>query len=333
VMNDITAPTVTITMPTATLAGAGVAYLEFSEAVTGITIAASGDGTAGAPALQTGSLTRFSVPVSATATGTLTLTVSAATDLAGNDLAGPVAASVVTDVNTLAPLVITTSAGTRTAAALIPVTFTFTADATEFIATDVTVSNGSRGDLTAAGGGRYTMPVNASNNGPVIIRVAQAACQVGGVNNGAAQLIVIFDQQAAAPVITLDPRSGSPGMVMTVTLTYPEPMSGLTADDLGITGGTASNFASSASGTVFTFTVTCDPRPSYEATLAITAGQYQDGLGNQNAAVSATLYRGRGGSSGNGFFDTSSSGCGFGIGVFLLLIACLPLSARRRLRG
>lgn len=329
IFNDAIAPTVVISMPPAPLAGDAVAYLDFSEPVTGVTVSASGSGTAGGATAQTGSSTRFSVPLTATSTGTLTLTVTAANDLAGNPLAAPVDGSVATNID-LAELVITTTAGNRTALATIPITFTFPAAATDFIDTDVVVVNGTRGALTDAGGGVYTMPVTVSADGPVTISVASGACHVGGLANGASQLIVMSDRRLAPPTVTLNPQPGTPGSRMTVTLTFTEPVSGVALGDFAVSGGTPSALNSSASNLVHSFTVACDPRPSTSATLTIAAGSYQDGLGNPNEAMVVSLFDVNAASA----LAVEDNPCGFGVAfsVLLLVILLLPMTSGQRRR-
>ncbi|GEO18239.1 Ig-like domain-containing protein [Microvirga aerophila] len=75
----------------------------------------------------------------------------------------------------------------------------------------------------------------------------------------------------------------------TVTLRFGEAITGLTTDDLQVTGGSVANLTADPSGKIFTGTFT--PAANFEGTASITvnAGSYTDVAGNPGVAGSASL--------------------------------------------
>ncbi|MCC3606174.1 MAG: VCBS repeat-containing protein, partial [Microcoleus sp. PH2017_29_MFU_D_A] len=148
---DITAPTVALTSTSPTTTNAPfLVTATFSESVTGF-IASDVTVANGAVSGFTGSGTTYNFTVTPTATGNVTVDVPAATatDTAGNN--NTAATQLVRTADITAPTVALTSTSPTTTNAPFLVTATFSESVTGFIASDVTVANGTVSGFTGSG--------------------------------------------------------------------------------------------------------------------------------------------------------------------------------------
>jgi hypothetical protein len=120
-----------------------------------------------------------------------------ATDAAGNTDASPPTYSWLIDTSALGVTVSTTALDpTRTSP--IPVTVTFSKPVTDFLATDVTFTNGTMTGSSFSGSGTtYTFTVTPSADGLVMVNIAAGVAHDAATNpNGAASLSITYDTTA-----------------------------------------------------------------------------------------------------------------------------------------
>jgi len=224
----------------------------------------------------------FTFDVTPTADGTVTVNIAAAAakDNAGNDSIAA-SKSIVSD-RTQPGTTISSSATNPTNQSPIPVTVTFTEPVLNFIATDVTVTNGTISNFLGTGA-TYTFNVTPTANGTVTVDVAGGVANdaAGNANTAATQFTIGFD--TGAPSVTLNTTATSPTNLTTIpfTATFSESVTGFTAADIGVTNGTVSNFQ--GSGANYTFDVT--PTADGAVTVSIAAGVANDSGNNGNTAA------------------------------------------------
>ncbi|WP_252946619.1 Calx-beta domain-containing protein [Roseivirga pacifica] len=106
------------------------------------------------------------------------------------------------------------------------------------------------------------------------------------LNNTASTANVNVDGIRAIPTIA-SVVSDLTNAAFTVTVTYDEPVSGLTADDLDITNGTADNVTVVTAGLVWTADIT--PTADGAVSVTLPAGTVNDQAGNTSAASANTI--------------------------------------------
>ena len=168
-------------------------------------------------------------------------------------------------------------------------TFSFTEDVTGFDAGDVTVTGGAKGAFAAVSGTEYTLAVTPAGSADVTVTVAANAATGGNSNTGPASAVSATAAWDAAPptvAITGVPASIDTTAAFTATFTFSEPVTGFSAGDVTVGGGSRGAFA--GSGTTYTLAVT--PAGGVDVTVEVAANAATDGVGNTGpaSAVSAT---------------------------------------------
>ena len=275
---DLTRPSVSLSAPTGPVGGPFTVTATFSEAVTGLTASdfTVANGTAGDLA---GSGDTYTVTITPGADGSLTVDLPAASavDSAGN-------------ISTAAPQLTRTADLTRPSVTLSapagPVNgaFTVTATSSEAVtgmtAGDFTVANGAASDLTGSGD-TYTLTITPAADGQVTVDLAAAAAadSAGNTSTAATQLTRTAD--LTRPSVTLSAPAGPVNGPFTVTATFSEAVTGLTAGDFTLTNGAAS----AVTGSGATYTVTITPAATGQVTVDLPAGSATDAAGNTNTAA------------------------------------------------
>ena len=278
---DTKAPSVVITddeAGTANIAGGNVVYtFQFSEAVTGFT-AADVDvvgGTKGTFTAVDGDTYTLVVTPNANFEGNLTVDVAAnvAADLAANG--NTVAIQSVQAVDTKAPSVVITDdeAGTANiAGGNVVYTFQFSEAVTGFTAADMNVVGGTKGTFTAVDGDTYTLVVTPDANfeGNLTVDVAAnvAADLAANGNTVAIQSVQAVDTKAPSVVIT-DDEAGTANIAggnVVYTFQFSEAVTGFTAADVDVVGGTKGTFTA-VDGDTYTLVVT--PNANFEGNLTV----------------------------------------------------------------
>jgi hypothetical protein len=166
----------------------------------------------------------------------------------------------------------------------IPMTATFSEDVTGFELGDITVRNGTAGNLIAVSGREFTFEVTPHADGAVTVDIAARLARdaAGNYNVAAPRFSITYD--ATAPTVALastafDPTNVSP---IPMTATFSEDVTGFQLGDITVRNGTAGNLVA-VSGKEFTFDVT--PRADGVVTVDIAAGLARDAAGNHNTAA------------------------------------------------
>lgn len=281
---DTTAPVLTITDDTPGTARGAVNFtFTFSEPVTGFTaidVAVSG-GSKGSFVAQSGTVYTLQVMPPADSAGDLVVDVgaSAATDAAGNPNAA-VRATQAYATDTTAPVLTITDNVVGTANGKVTFTFSFSESVTGFDASDVVVSNGSKGTFSGSGA-TYSLEVTPTTNSNGTINVdidAGAATDLAGNPNALTQATQAYDTKAPTLTIT-DNIAGTANGDVVFTFTFSEPVYGFTATDVQVTNGDKGAFTGADGAQVYTLTV-APSLVSGSLTVAVPADSLQDAVGN-----------------------------------------------------
>jgi VCBS repeat-containing protein len=176
---------------------------------------------------------------------------------------------------------ITTTAGNQTNLTAIPFTVTFDRDVTRFTLADLVVTNGVASNFTAVNARTYTFSVTPTVAGAVVVRVpAGAAIDSQNRGNVVGTRTITFDN--IPPTATISAAASvNPGEIP-ITVVFSENVTGFTAADATVTGGTVSGFVQ-VSPNVYRFTVTSTG--SDLVSVNIPAGVATDAAGNPNTAA------------------------------------------------
>ena len=232
------------------------------------------------------SLNSGTIKDSAGNTATLTLAAPGASGSLGNNKA------LVID-NTAPTVAITSTTASQTGTNPIPVAVTFSETVTGFAAGDVTVTNGSAGNV-AGSGANYTFDVTPTSSGTVTIAVSAAGVTdtAGNSNTVSNTLSRTFD--GTPPTVSLSTAISSPTLTTPIpfTATFSEAVTGFVLADITASNAAVGNFVA-VSSTIYTFDVSPIGHPvnNVDVTVSVSANKAQDayGLGN-TASDSSTPY-------------------------------------------
>ena len=173
---------------------------------------------------------------------------------------------------------ITSTSTPTTSDSPIPVTITFSNAVTGFDASDITVTNGTKGTLSGSGT-TYTMNITPTAAGAVTVDIAANAANDVVVNGNvaAAQFTRTYALAGSPPSVAISSSTLSTTQTnpIPVTITFSEAVTGFDASDISVGNGTKSNFVA-VSGTIYTVDIT--PTTQGNITVDVAA----------NAAINAT---------------------------------------------
>ena len=295
---DATRPTTTITSSEGSINSTTALPFDvtvtFSESVSGFALTDL-TVTNGTPSNLRGSGTTYTIAVTPNGRGNLTLSVAAnvATNGAGNGNQAAVSVLVTYDITPPTVTSITSSASIVNSTTAFDVTVVFSETVNGFIATDLTVTNGTPSNLRGSGT-TYIIAITPDGGGDLSFSIAaNVATDAAGNGNQAtatppaAPLVVPYD--ATRPTTTITSSEGSinstTALPFDVTVTFSESVSGFALTDLTVTNGTPSNLR--GSGTTYTIAVT--PNGGGNLTLSIAANVATNGAGNGNQAAVSVL--------------------------------------------
>lgn len=200
----------------------------------------------------------------------------------------PVSFSLTNDDNT--PPSVTISDVPSLTSGVFTARFTFSEDIMGFEASDITVVNGSAGDLNGTGA-TYTALINPDGGGDVSVSLgANVVTDPAGNGNlaSAIQTAALDDTPPDVEITIPDTASTSDSdNPFTATFIVSEVGTNFDLADIGIVGGVLSDFAAQTDGQTYTVRVT-PSAPQQGATdgvtltLSIDAGSFTDTAGNSN---------------------------------------------------
>ena len=160
------------------------------------------------------------------------------------------------------------------------VAISFSDAVADFVATDLTTTNGTVSDFSG-GGASYVATITPEADGEVVVTIAEgvASSEAGTSNEAASPLTVTFDGTAPTVVVTSDVASPT-NSSFEVTITFDEAVTSFELADLLVNNGEASNLT--GSGSVYTATIS--PTSDGEVSISVAENSALDAAGNGNAA-------------------------------------------------
>ncbi len=289
------APSVVVTPVSGTAALSPVVFTAtFSTAVTGLTLGGlASNGTIGAITPVGGGGTTYTVSVTPPGFGTVTLQVLALAAVNASDI-GNTASNIgsidYTVVTASTPVTVTVVPAAPTANAS-PLVFTlsFSVPVSGLTLADLVITNGAASNLLGSGAS-YTVDVTPTGDGPVSVAVLPnvATDSAGTANLASPPATVIY--HATPPSAELAFAAGVPVTLASfpLTITFSEPVTGVTAASLIIANGSASAFTAIDSAT-YSVTITASQPVTASVIATLPAGVCQDAFGNANLAATITI--------------------------------------------
>ncbi|WP_193606890.1 Ig-like domain-containing protein [Nocardioides lijunqiniae] len=277
---DASRPSVTLSAPPGPLSGTFTVTATFSEAVEGLTASDFVVSNATASDLS-GAGDSYTLLVSPSVDGQVSVDLPAGSvsDSVGNT--STAARQLTRTGDATAPSVVL-SGGTGAVSAAFTVTATFSEAVAGLTASDFVVSNGVA-SAVAGSGATYTVTVTPSTDGPVTVDLPAAAVTDTAGNPSAAAAQLARTADLTRPTVTLSAPAGPLDGPFTVTATFSEAVSGLTAADFTVANGTASAVA----GSDDTYTVTITALTFGDVTIDLPAASVADSAGNSNTAAAS----------------------------------------------
>jgi len=277
ITNDDT-PLIRVTLTgTGAMAGDTVAIFSGATSVASVVVTAP-DVSAGYVDVPTASL-------GADGAKTLTATI---TDAVGNVSSASAALAITIDRS--APTVAITDDTPGNASGPVTFTFTFNEPVSGFTTSDVVVTGGSKGTFTAIDASVYTLVVTPlpDTNGQITVDVpANAAVDVAGTGNVAAQAVQSYSLGVAPTLAITDNTTGTATGPVTFTFTFSEPVNGFNAGDITISSGTKGTFTA-VNASVYTLVVTPPAGAAGTIHVSVPAGAATDLSGNPSVGPVTT---------------------------------------------
>ncbi|MDX5480720.1 MAG: Ig-like domain-containing protein, partial [Hymenobacteraceae bacterium] len=163
------------------------------------------------------------------------------------------------------------------------VTFTFSEPVTGFAQGDISVTNATVSDLTAASTSVYTARVTPTADGEVTVSVAAGVAQDAATNGNEASAILSRIYDATRPTVTLATTAADPtNAPFTATFSFSEEVFGFELGDITVTNGAASEFTKVDGQT---YTALVRPASDGDVTVALAAGVASDKATNPSEAA------------------------------------------------
>ena len=229
----------------------------------------------------------FTFDITPVGDGDVTVNVAAgvATDIAGNDNTAADQYTITYD-GTSPDVNLTSTVSNPTNNSPFTVKIQFTEKVSGFVVGDISVTNGSAGnlvvietdsvwtvDITPAGDGTVTVDINAG--------VATDAA--GNGNNAASQFSIDYDNTNPTAVLTSGESSPTNASPFTLTIEFDEGVAGFALSDLTLGNCVAGNFIETKEDTIWTVNIT--PSGDGTVTVDLLADKVLDNAGNGNDAA------------------------------------------------
>ena len=291
---DTTAPSVTVSAPSGTQAGAFNATITFTEAVSGF-VGSDVSLTGSAASITSWSTNSddivYTATITPTASGTVMIGVAAnvATDAANNQNTAATSKTVTVSVDTTAPgVTVSVPSGTQNGA--FDVTITFTEAVSNFVGSDVSLS-GSAASITLwranSGNIVYTATITPTASGTLTIDVAANVATDAANNQNTAATSKTVTVDVNAPTVTIGVPSGTQINAFNATITFSETVSGFTQSDVSLSSSAASitSWRANSGNTVYTATITATANGT--VTIGVAANVATDAANNANTAATS----------------------------------------------
>ena len=221
--------------------------------------------------------------------GNITQIVSVAagvcqTTLGGDNLSAE--KQIVVDLNALTVNITANTPDTTNASSVI-YTLEFSKSVIGFTASDITVTNGTKGIFTTVDGNTYTLVVTNTGSCAQTVSIAQGVCtDNAGNNNEVGSKTVTIDRTGPTVVITASTPDTTSVSSITYTFEFSANVIGFVVGDVGVTNGVKGTFTE-VDGNTYTLVVT----NSGACTQAVVVGNGVciDVDGNGNAGGSKTV--------------------------------------------
>ncbi len=283
---DQVSPVLTIDtgLPSGTTNAAYTATFTFSEPVTGFELSDLEiiNGTL-SDFVQTDA-SNYSVLVTPTSDGTVTLNVAARAGIDEARLGNDAVSSSVTFDGSQPTVSVTTDVATGRTNSPFTATITFSEDVTGFAFDDIEVTNGSASDFTVTTTDRvFTVLITPAADGDVIIRVpAEAAADGVGNLNTLGETTIIADTVSPEVIITSTISNGVTIDPFLVVINFNDKVNDFDINDITVSNGIVSNFITLLPR--LTFQVLITPTVGGDVTVDVLANVVQDLAGNPNLA-------------------------------------------------
>ena len=290
---DMTAPTVSITVPSGAQNGAFDVTVVFSEAVTGfVQSELVVTGTSGASITawnpQTGG-TDYEATITPTSSGTAIFNVAAnvAKDAADNQNTAATQQTVQVDM-TSPTVSITVPSGAQNGA--FDVTVVFSEAVTGFVQSELVVTSTSGASITAwnpqTGGTDYEATITPTSSGTAIFNVAANVAKDTADNQNTAATQQTVQVNLTRPTVIINTPSGAQNGAFDVTVVFSEAVTGFVQSELVVTGTSGASITAwnpQTGGTDYEATIT--PTQTGEAIFNVAANVAKDAADNQNTAA------------------------------------------------
>ncbi|WP_413677130.1 Ig-like domain-containing protein [Prochlorococcus marinus] len=297
--SDTTAPTIAITSDasslkagetttvTFTLSEASSDFIEDDISVSG------GELSSFASSSSTVYTATFTPTADSTTDGVISVASSKFSDSAGNENADGSEDnnSLTLSVDTVRPTIaITSDASSLKAGETTTVTFTLSEASSDFIEDDISVSGGELSSFASSSSTVYTATftptADSTTDGVISVASSKFSDSAGNENADGSEdnnsLTLSVDTVRPTIAITSDASSLKAGETTTVTFTLSEASSDFIEDDISVSGGELSSFASSSS-TVYTATFTPTADSTTDGVISVDSSKFSDSAGNENA--------------------------------------------------
>lgn len=283
VIIDLTKPDVTIsTQAKAPVSAPFDVQLKFTEEVYGLAaadITVTGATLSNLKAVDKSTYTAtITPPANGKGTAAVSLAANSVTDLAGNGNTASNKIEIAFDLQR--PKVSLSTEAPQIVKAPFTVKFTFDEAVSGFTAADISVQNGTAGNLQTESASVYTATITPAADGEVVVSVAasKANDEAGNGNEASAELKRLYD--VAPPTVTLATTAGElSNEAIPVIVTFNEQITGLSLSSFTISNGSVSNLQQ-RDNTSYTLLLT--PAKDGEVTLQLAADKVKDLAGNGN---------------------------------------------------
>ena len=187
-------------------------------------------------------------------------------------------------------LALPTKAGIKGAGETATLTFTLTESATDFTAEDISVSGGSISDFTGSGTSytaTFTPTPGSTSNGVISVGTSTFSDAAGNQNSAASTVTLPVDTVIPTISIASNKTALKAGETATLTFTLTESATDFTAEDIGVSGGSISDFTDPDK--LYSNIYTTPSGSTSNGVISVGTSTFSDAAGNQNSAASNTV--------------------------------------------